>query len=244
MGTFAQECDALRQMASLPQRKPSQGCLATSQNSNPILHLQRTIGNRATQRLLAARPQTSGRVTHLRHPETGILLGAGTALQRKCAECEQEETKLNRNDDLRDAHTITPAVLTSSEDVSVIQRQSDGDDAGLGASNDGSQTTSTDAGQGASDAGAKGCQIKIYSGKGCDPSTLTNTCSVGQCCAAPMNHFVIGDANSISSYKGSCSGPKLEMRANDPDVPCSWFYKDGGSEFLFSAMYYCPVPIA
>jgi hypothetical protein len=74
MRAFAEELDALRQTASLQQGKPGQASLATSRDApSPILYLQRTIGNRAIQRLFDAHPQTAraaGRVMLLRGPET------------------------------------------------------------------------------------------------------------------------------------------------------------------------------
>ena len=126
-----------------------------------------------------------------------------------------------------------------------VQRAVDGNGGDGGA-----EPTSADAGVPQTDAGpGKGdChKLNVFSGKGCEPASQIGSCAMGQCCPAPQNHFVRAVGRTISSFKGSCSGDPLEQRTipEGDDVNCAWFYKDGGSEFLFSAMIAgCPIPIS
>ena len=122
-----------------------------------------------------------------------------------------------------------------------LRRQDDG-----GADGGNTTTGTTDGGPlPTADAGAQSnCNLKIYSDRGCPESSLINTCPINQCCPAVAGHFVMGRKDSTSSFKGSCSGAPLETRPNDPELPCNWFYRDGGSEFLFATKLDCPIPIA
>jgi hypothetical protein len=106
-----------------------------------------------------------------------------------------------------------------------------------------SDDTGQDTGMDSSASGQSDCRLKIYSDPGCPESSLIRTCPMNQCCPAPMKHFALARKDSTSSFKGSCSGEPLETRRNDPELPCNWFYKDGGTDFLFATKLDCPVPI-
>jgi hypothetical protein len=183
-------------------------------SASSLLTLQRTRGNRHVQRILG-----------LAHLQRQCGCGNQASSGGKCGECAQKQDELNR---------VVMRQIGPS-----LQRQNDGG----GDYADGGTLDSVPAGPADSGTGG-GCNLKIYANEGCVESSLLRTCGVNQCCAAPKNHFAMAQQDSTSSFKGSCASQPLETRRNDPDVPCNWFYKDGGSEFLFATKLDCPVPIA
>jgi len=99
MKIYAQKQPQPQQQASTVISKPSAGCPAASPMVHSILHLQRTIGNQAVCRLLEANSgnvegdSTTAETAGFGHDLSQIPVGPPPAIQRKSAECEDEENE-------------------------------------------------------------------------------------------------------------------------------------------------------